>query len=242
MNRLAQWWPLALILAAAGLFYLLGARHVLSVDMLRAWQADLERLATLHPVLAGLAFVAATAAYLMLSLPAEGLLTAAGGMLFGTVLGSALSVVGTVLAALLLFVVLRRVLRRQLAAPQGPKVERALQRLERDGFNYLLMLRLLPVLPFALISLTAVMARMRTRPYTLATAIGVVPPTVVFASLGHELGALLARPGPVDLGSLLSWQLVLSLAGVAALALLPVARHYWREHAAWSLEQESLGR
>ena len=228
----AHWWPVALIFAGGGALYVLGAQHVLSVEALRDRQAALAQAVALHPVLAALAFVAMTAAYLLLSLPAEGLLTATSGMLFGAVAGTALSVVGTVIAAMLLLLALRRVLRRQPATPQYPTIERIRRRLERDGVYYLLMLRLLPVLPFALVSLLAVLARVRTWPYLLATAAGSIPPTVVFASAGSGLGALLAKPGPVNLADLLSDRVLLPLVGLAVLAVLPVARRCWPNYAA----------
>ncbi|MDT7952083.1 MAG: VTT domain-containing protein [Acetobacteraceae bacterium] len=220
-----------MVVAAIVGLHLYGAEHVLSVATLGDRRAGLEAFVALHPVLAALAFAVATALYLLLSLPAEGLLTAAGGWLFGTVAGTALSVLGTVLAALLLFGALRRTLPSRVAALRCERVERIRRRLGRDSVNYLLILRLVPVLPFALVSLLAVMARMRWLPYWLATAAGVVPPTLVFASAGSGLGKLLANPGPVDPGDLLSARILLPLGGLACLALLPVALRLWRDDA-----------
>lgn len=229
LRAFVGWWPLLLLLAAAVALYVFGASYVLNLNTLRESQAWMERAVVIHPLLAGLVFVTATAVYLLLSLPAEGLLTAVGGMLFGTLLGSTLSILGTVLAALTLFYALRGMLRRQLAITHSPAVERVRQRMERDGVNYLLMLRLLPVLPFAMVSLLAVLVRMRARPYTLATAIGVIPPAVVFTSVGTGLGTLLAKREKLDLSNLLSGQILLPLIGLAILALLPVARRIWQD-------------
>ena len=228
LRAAAGWWPLPLICAGAGAVYYAGASHVLTVEMLRGLQSELRLQAAQQPGLTAVALIASTAIYLMLSLPAEGLLTAVCGMLFGTVLGSLISTAGAVLAALMLFLGLRLMLRRQLKDRHGPKVERVLNRLRQDGFNYLLMARLLPVLPFALISLAAVLARMRFWPYMVATAIAVVPPTVVFASAGSGLGALLAEPGPLDFGRLVTWRMLLPLGGLALLAVAPVGVRRWR--------------
>jgi len=231
LRAVVRWWPLLLLLAAAVALYVFGAAHVLNMRTLRDSRTWMERAVALRPAMAGLVFVAATALYLLLSLPAEGLLTAIGGMLFGTLLGSILSVLGTVLAALILFYALRGMLRRQLAMPRTPAVERVRQHMERDGMNYLLILRLLPVLPFAMVSLLAVLAHMRARPYTLATAIGVIPPAVVFTSVGTGLSALLARRGKLDLSTVLSGPILLPLIGLAVLALLPVGRRIWQDRA-----------
>lgn len=231
VSLLRRRWLIVLIVAAIAVLTFAGEQSGLSWDLLRDRQVELEQWVALHPVLAPLAFVAATAGYLLLSLPAEGVLTAIGGMLFGTAAGAALSVAGTLLAALILFVALRRMLRGHLEKPQKPWFTRVQRRMEKDRASYLLMLRLLPVLPFALVSLLAVLARMRLFPYALATTIGVIPLCLVFASAGSELGALLLSPAHADLFGAAFDRALLPLIALAVLAFLPAARRLWRARA-----------
>jgi uncharacterized membrane protein YdjX (TVP38/TMEM64 family) len=60
-------------------------------------------------------------------------------------------------------------------------------------------------------------------PYAAATFIGIIPGTIVFTSIGAGLGDALARGEAPDLRVVLSPSIIGPLAGLAALALLPIA-------------------
>jgi uncharacterized membrane protein YdjX (TVP38/TMEM64 family) len=60
------------------------------------------------------------------------------------------------------------------------------------------------------------------RTYALATLIGIVPGSFVFASVGSGLGALLDRGETPDLKIVFQWNILLPILGLALLALLPV--------------------
>jgi uncharacterized membrane protein YdjX (TVP38/TMEM64 family) len=100
--------------------------------------------------------------------------------------------------------------------------------LARDGFNYLLSIRLVPLFPFWLVNLAAALGGVRPFPYVTATLIGIAPATFVFASIGAGIGDVLARGGRPDLSAILSWPVLCPLLGLAALSLLPVAWRRWR--------------
>ena len=98
--------------------------------------------------------------------------------------------------------------------------------LERDGFFYLLTIRLIPVLPFWLVNLAPALVGMPFGAFAAATAIGIIPGTAVFAGIGAGLGDVLAAGGRPDLGVLLAPEILLPLLGLAALSLLGV---WWRK-------------
>jgi uncharacterized membrane protein YdjX (TVP38/TMEM64 family) len=225
--RLRHVWPLLLALLAVGLFYAFGLQHNISPHVLLAREHELRDLVAAYPLAAGAAYAAATAVYLMLSLPAEGLLTILGGVLFGTLVGSALSVFGTVAAAVLLFLAFEYMLPPPPAIGGGTRsIDRVWRELQRDAFNYVLFLRLVPVLPFALVSGLPVLVGMRLRSYVVSTTIGVIPPAVVFTSLGGGIAGTLEKNPHVHLSSLVNVRVMLPLIGLAALSLLPIA---WRQ-------------
>jgi len=60
------------------------------------------------------------------------------------------------------------------------------------------------------------------RTYTLATLIGIVPGSFVFASVGSGLGDVLDRGETPDLKIVFQWNILLPILGLALLALLPV--------------------
>ena len=100
--------------------------------------------------------------------------------------------------------------------------------LERDGFSYLLSLRLLPIFPFWLVNLAPALVGMRLAPFALATAIGIVPGVLFLVSIGAGLGDLLALGGAPDVSAVISWRFLASRFGLAALALTPVLWRRWR--------------
>ncbi len=223
MTILRRFWPLLPIAAALVLFVALGLSHQLSWAALARREAALQALVDGHPVSAAIGFTLLYASLTALAVPESAVVTVAGGLLFGTILGAACAVVGATSGAVLLFLAARSTLRPLLARRARPFLERVGPALEQDGFNALLALRLLPVLPFWLLNIAPALVGMRLAPYTAATFLGIIPGTVVFASIGAGLGGTLAHGEPPHLGVVLSPAILGPLAALAALALLPIA-------------------
>jgi len=94
-----------------------------------------------------------------------------------------------------------------------------------DAFNYLLVLRLVPIFPFWLVNLVPALVGVRLPTYVLATFLGIVPGTFVYASLGNGLGSLVEEP---DLAIIFRPSLLVPIVGLALLALVPVGYKHWR--------------
>jgi uncharacterized membrane protein YdjX (TVP38/TMEM64 family) len=199
---------------------------------LAAHQGALRDWVARAPVAAAAAYCLGYAGAVALSLPLGGVLTVAGGLLFGPVAGAALAVVAATLGALTLFLVARGVfapmLARALARRAGPFLERVRPGLHRDGFSYLLALRLIPVVPFWLGNLAPALLGMRLAPFVLATLLGILPTTAILAAIGAGLGGVLADGGRPDLSLLVAPPVLLPLAGLAAVSLAPLAWRRWR--------------
>ncbi|MEV6055846.1 TVP38/TMEM64 family protein [Streptomyces sp. NPDC052107] len=115
-------------------------------------------------------------------------LTASAGALFGVVTGTVTVLVGATAGAMLSFGLARWLGRPAVARWAG---EGRLARLDAlvsaRGFLAVLILRLIPVFPFALVNYAAGITGIRLVPYVMATAIGIVPATVAYAGLGGTL-------------------------------------------------------
>ena len=218
-------WPLALILGVLGLAYAFGLHHTLSFDTLAAHRASLADFVAARPAAAALAYVAAYVAVVAFSLPGGAVMTLAGGFLFGPWIGAGLAVAGATVGACLLFLAARYALAETLSRRAGPLLDRVRQGLRRDGFWYLLSLRLLPVVPFWLTNLAPALAGMPFGPYAAATFVGIIPATVVFAGIGAGLGQVFDAGGRPDLSLIFSPGIFLPLLGLAALSLLGA---WWR--------------
>jgi uncharacterized membrane protein YdjX (TVP38/TMEM64 family) len=225
MKTMRRLWPLALLLAALGAAWRLGLASELSWESLGRHQAALRAYVGAHPVLSPALYIGLYAAAVAVSLPVGALMTAAGGLFFGPWLGGAAAVAGATLGAASLFLIVRYALAGMVERKAGALIARVRPRLERDGFSYLLAMRLLPIVPFWLTNLAPALTGMRLAPYVLATLIGIAPATFVFAGIGAGLADVLAAGRRPDLSAAFAPGVLLPLAGLAALSLAPVA---WR--------------
>jgi uncharacterized membrane protein YdjX (TVP38/TMEM64 family) len=113
--------------------------------------------------------------------------TLAAGLLFGPVLGVALSLVATALSAVLSFGLVRRLARGLVSPHLDHKVLRAVQaRLRRRGWLAVASLRLIPAVPFSVLNYCSALSSIRFYQY-LAGTVGVVPGTVAVVVLGDAL-------------------------------------------------------
>ena len=227
MTGLRRTLPL-LILALLAVAFASGLYRHLNWAELAAQEAALRHLVATAPLAAAAAYVATYAAAVSLSIPLGGLFTVSGGLLFGPLAGGALAVMAATTGAILLFLAARTALAPWLAARAGPFLDRVRPGLQRDGFSCLLALRLIPAVPFWLGNLAPALIGMRLVPFAAATLLGIIPATLVFASLGAGLGGVLAAGGQPDLSLIWSPPVLLPLLGLAALSVLPVVWRHWR--------------
>ena len=224
---LRRFW-LILVIAMFAAAWIAGASDHLSWAELARHQAVLAAWVDTHPILAPAAYLLLYAAAVLLSLPESAVLTVAGGLLFGTLSGGLLAVIGSSVGAVALFLAIRYHLADAIAARRGRFLEVIRQSLHRDGFSYLLAIRLVPAFPFWLVNLAAALSGMRLLSYGAATVIGIIPATFVFASIGAGLSEVLAAGGQPDLTVIFSPRILGPLIGMAGLSLLPVAWRRWK--------------
>ena len=185
-------------------------------------QDQLARWVEAHQAVSAGLFVALYIATAALSLPHGALLTVAGGLLFGTGLGCALTVTGATVGASILLVIVRSAFAESLNRNRRRIPEQVRVRLVRDGFNYLLALRLVPLFPFWLVNLAAAVAGIRLGVFVPATLLGIAPASLVLSSIGAGVGGILQAGRTPDLSLLYSPRVLLPLLGLAVLSLLPM--------------------
>jgi len=163
-------------------------------------------------------FVATYAMAAAVGVPATPL-TLAGGALFGAPLGIALNWLGEFLAALLAFAIARATGLR--AGTRNASNDAPIGALSRShAFATLFRLRLVPVAPFALLNAGAAISGMSWKDYIGATALGIVPVTIIYTVSASELLAGAAGSGGRALAK------ALASAGVLiGLSFLPSLRH-----------------
>ena len=118
-------------------------------------------------------------------------LALAGGLLFGLVWGSLYTFLGAILNCTLMFLLARYAGRekveRLMARKLSPVWQSRLQRLNSSGgFLLLIVLRLIPAVPYNLINYAFGLTAMSYRTYILASAIGIIPGTLAFINIGDK--------------------------------------------------------
>lgn len=237
LARLTHLLPLALLAAGLVALWAFGLRQDLSWPALARHQADLLAIVAARPFATGAAYVVVYIVVVACSLPEAAFVTVAGGFLFGAVLGTALAVIGSSIGAVILFLAARYAFADLLAARAAPLMARIRPRLERDGFLYLLAIRLVPIFPFWLVNLAGAACGMRLVPFAAATILGIIPGTAVFVSIGTGIGDILAKGQTPNLATIFAPRILLPLLALAALTLLPVVWRAWRGQAGRRVEE-----
>src|SRR5271168_942049 len=114
-------------------------------------------------------------------------MTIAGGLAFGTKWGSVYSLIGGDIGALVAFAAGRFLGRSFVERIVGERFKPMLERIAKNGFQIVLYLRLVPLIPYNALNLLAGASPITFRDYFWASAIGMIPGTVLFAVLGDAL-------------------------------------------------------
>jgi uncharacterized membrane protein YdjX (TVP38/TMEM64 family) len=217
-----RWVPFGLLAAGLILFFALGLDRYIGFEALSEHRQWLSAQVEAHGALSALAFMAVYALVVALSIPGGAAITIAAGFLFGVWLATLYVWIAATLGATVLFLAARTALGNVLRAKAGSALERMEQGFREDALSYLLVLRLIPLFPFWLVNLVPALLGVPLRTYLLATAVGIVPGTFVYASVGHGLGALIETGGTPDLSIIYEPEILTPICGLAVLALVPV--------------------
>ncbi len=219
--------PLAVLILGLIGFWWFGLDRYLTFSALRDNREMLRAWVETEGLWAGAAFAVVYAFAAAISIPGAALFTVSSGFLFGQIWGAVFAIIGATLGATLVFLAARTALGEPLRARAGPTLKRMEAGFKKDAFNYLLVLRLVPVFPFWLVNLVAAFLNVRLGTYVLATVIGIIPAAVIYAGVGNGLGMIFDEGATPDLHAIFRAEILFPLLGLAALALSPVVfRHF----------------
>ncbi len=196
-----------------------------ALELLREHHGWLLGFVSGAPVLASLLFMVLYAAAVAISVPGVAVLTVIGGYLFGWFHGTVLVLIAATVGASAVFLLTRSAFGDRLRVRAGPAVQRFAAGFRRNALSYGFALNVVPVFPYALIILVPAVCGVPLLTFVAGMFLGLVPGTFLFAGLGDGLDHVVASGAPLHPTSFLTPEIVLSLSGLAALSLLPVA---WR--------------
>lgn len=113
-------------------------------------------------------------------------ISAAAGLVYGMFTGTAIAVTGALAGAIIAFYLARILGREAVRRKLGDNPVFSARGSQRFLFVAVILTRLIPLFSFALISYAAGVTAISLWRYALATTIGMLPMTFVFAGLGHS--------------------------------------------------------
>jgi uncharacterized membrane protein YdjX (TVP38/TMEM64 family) len=230
VHPLVRWAVVGAVVLAIAAALWLGLPEKLSLNSLRSERAALLGFVHAHPWQSLLLYVVAYTAVVGLSIPGALVMTLTGGFLFGGLEGGAAAVAGVSMGSILMFLAAQTAVGDGLRGWLRHRSE-LMHKLEREvrqhPFTTTLMMRLIPAAPICLVNLAAGFVRMPLLPYAAATVIGVIPSTLLYASVGSGLDDLFANVEPDALMGVIRSELALPALGLLGLAALPLALRWW---------------
>lgn len=178
------------IALAIGAFFYFDLGWFLSLTALKENRDSLLAFTDSNFVSAVGIFIAAYVIVAGLSLPGAVILTLAGGFLFGGVLATLFINIGATTGATLAFLTARYVLRDTVEQKFGKWLGPFQEGFSKNAFSYLLTLRLIPLFPFFVVNLVSGLTRVNVGTYIVATALGIIPGSFVYAYAGRQLGTI----------------------------------------------------
>lgn len=226
---LRRFGPLVVIVVLFVAAFASGVADHISLEELRARGAELQTFAREKPLLCAAIYLAIYIASVAVSLPGALILSLTGGFLFGPIGGGFAAVTGATGGSTIIYLVFRTAFGDMLRRKPGAFLARVEEGFKHDAFNYLLTLRLIPAFPLLIVNVAAGLMNIPTRTFVLASVLGMIPSSFVYAGIGAGLGHLFARGGPVTLETLFSPRIYLPIVGMGVLAFLPPLWRHWRK-------------
>lgn len=124
--------------------------------------------------------------FVPLTLFPDSILAISGGMVFGMIWGTLYTIIGALFGAVLSFYI-SRILGRSVVSKIVKNKGRYFEEgVEKKGFILILILRLIPLIPFDVISYLAGLSKIKFKDFILGTAIGIIPGILIFINIGDK--------------------------------------------------------
>ena len=215
-GRMAKLLIAVMLALAIVAFFYFDLKQYLSFNALKSNRDHLLAFTEMHYGAAVGLFVGAYIVQTAFSLPGATIMTLAGGFLFGSMVGVILVNIGATTGATLAFLAARYVLRDWVEARFGPRLALIQNGFAKNAFSYLMTLRLIPLFPFFLVNMLSGLTRISLGTYVVATSLGIIPGSFVYAYAGRQLGTI------NSLGEIASPNVLVAFTLLGALALVPV--------------------
>lgn len=217
-----------LVVGALAFFYFDGASYI-NLDTLKEQRNFLSSWVDRWGVVAPLIYGAIYMMVVAFSLPLGAIMTITAGFLFGVWVGVITVVISATIGATMIFLAVRLGLGKALTHKGKGWAAKMQEGFSRNAFSYLLVLRLIPIFPFALVNIVPAILGVSLSSYFFATFFGIIPGSFVYILLGDGLGAIFDSGGTPNLGIIFEPRIIAPILGLSALVLLQVGFRYYKD-------------
>ena len=180
--------PLSIVIIAIVGFALL--RDYLSYETLRNNHESLVNFKNENYWVTVIIFIISYITLVTFALPGSPIASLTGGFLFGLAFGTFLNVTAAATGATLIFLAAKNgfgnKLTQRIDASEG-SIRKIRDGIKKDEISYLLLIRLIPIIPFAVANLVPALFGVSLRNFFFTTYIGIIPGGLVFTWLGSGL-------------------------------------------------------
>lgn len=194
----------ALFIAAVTSFFVFDLGQYLNLSYIKSQQEAINNYYNLNPFKTGLIFFISYVLITGVSLPGAGIMTLAGGAIFGVVWGTILVSFGSVLGATMAFLITRYLFHDFVQERFGKYLEPINRGVKKDGNLYLFTIRIVPIFPFFIVNTLMALTPIKTINFALVSQVGMLIPTIIFVNAGTQLAKIKST------GDILSAELIFS--------------------------------
>ena len=158
------------------------------------------------------------------SIPGATVLSVTGGFIFGLEVGLILNIASATIGATLLFLAVRLGFGNLLTRFEkgSAKFSDLIEQLKINEINILLLLRLIPVVPFFVANILPAIAGVSLKNFFWTTFLGIIPGGFVFTLIGSNAGDFFDRGEAPDLSVFWSFEFLVPLICLIILVASPI--------------------
>jgi len=215
--------PVIVIASAFLLAFLLGAKAI-TFDNFISNRDQILMFRDSNLIFSIMIFMLMYIAVVTFSIPGATVLSVTGGFIFGLEVGLILNIVSATIGATFLFLAVRLGFGNFLTRFEkgSAKFSNLIEQLKVNEINLLLLLRLIPVVPFFVANILPAIAGVSLKNFFWTTFLGIIPGGFVFTLIGANAGGFFDRGEAPDLTVLWSLAFLGPLLCLIILVVFPM--------------------
>lgn len=189
-------------------FYFFDAFRFISFDYIKTSLSAFNDFYDKRPALAIAIFMIIYVVVTALSIPGAAVLTLLAGALFGLITGTVIVSFASTVGATLAFLMARFLIGNYVQERYGDKLTVINKGIDKEGWVYLLTLRMIPVFPFFVINLMMGITKIKVMTFFITSQIGMFAGTVAYVYAGQELAEIDSLQNIISLDLLIAFTII----------------------------------